>query len=147
MNALAVTHLALAPLVVKQLCTDRHKLRLEEIAQFTSELVPPLREVKRLREVDTVRYQKTERDGRVPSRTDVVLEHNHLVNLPGTPLPSMHVSFAVSTASHELTHVHQFKFELDAVGGDRLVRVDFDRADDGMVGIESASIAFKTDAH
>ena len=44
-DSLAVTHFALAPLVVKEISANRYELCLEEISQFATEFGPSLSEV------------------------------------------------------------------------------------------------------
>ena len=46
-----------------------------------------------------------------------------------------------------LARVDQLKFELDAVGGDRLVRVDVDHTFDRMVGVESTIVIDESYCH
>ena len=57
----------------------------------------------------------------------------------------MRISFAFTASSNFLAGVDQLKFELDAVGRDRLVRVDVDHAFNWVVGVESSIVIDKSD--
>ena len=60
----------------------------------------------------------------------------------------MNISFSFRAAVlNLLARVDQLKFELDAVGGDRLVRVDVDHAFDRMVGVESTIVIDESYIH
>ena len=144
-NALAVAHFALAPLVVEELRADGHELGLEEVAQLAAELGPALREVEGLRQI--CRNLETERNGAVSSRADVVLEHDHLIQLPDATLPNVRIPLSFVTVVDLFARVNQLKLELDAVGRDRLVRVNVDRTNYRMVGIEGARVTLEANRH
>lgn len=61
-DTLAIAHLGLARPVVKKICADGHKLSFEKVAQLAAQLTKSLREIKRLRKVDTVRNLEVEGD-------------------------------------------------------------------------------------
>ena len=61
-DTLAIAHSALARPVVDKVCADGHKLSFEKVAQLAAQFTESLREVKRLRKVDTVRNLEGEGD-------------------------------------------------------------------------------------
>ena len=105
MDALTVTHLALAPLVDEQGGVDRHELRLEEVSQLAAELSVSLSEVERLGEVDVVRDVEAEGDGGRAGRADVVIQIYHHAMLPDTSLPNVWISLPLVTVVNLLARV------------------------------------------
>lgn len=88
-----------------------------------------------------------EGDGRLASGADILRKVNHLIQFPDSSLPDVRVPLALVTVVDLLARVNQLQLELDAVGWDRLVCINVDGADDGVVGIEGARVAFKDDGH
>ena len=147
MNSLTVSDLALAPFVVEEISADRHELCLEKVSELAAELSPSLSEVERLWEVDAVGDVEGEGDGRLASGADILRKVNHLIQFPDSSLPDVRVPLALVTVVDLLARVNQLQLELDAVGWDRLVCINVDGADDGVVGIEGARVTFKDDGH
>ena len=88
-----------------------------------------------------------EGDGRLASGADIVPEVDHLIEFPDPSLPNVRVPLALVPVVDLLARVNQLQLELDTVGWDRLVCINVDRADDGVVRIEGARVAFKDDGH
>ena len=71
----------------------------------------------------------------------------HLVLLPDASLPGVLVTLALVTIVDLLRHINKLELQLDAVGWNRLVGVDFNEAGDRVIGVERAHVAFKVDLH
>ena len=147
MDSLAVTHLALTPFIVQQVSAYGHQLCLEEVSQFAAELIPPLSEVERLRQVDIVGDVEAEGDGGRAGRADVAIEVDHDAVLPDASLPNMWISLALVAVVDLLARVDELKLELNSVGWDGCRGLNIDGAADGVLSVESARIVFEVDVH
>lgn len=145
-DSLTVAHFALTPLVVEEVRTDRHDLGLEEVSNLAPELGPPLSKVQGLGQISW--HLEREWNALLANSAYISWEaFDEFCFLPSAALPDMRISLAFVTVVNFLAGVDQLKFELDAVGGDRLVRVDVDHAFNRVVSVESTIVIDESDCH
>ena len=144
MNALTVTDLTFAPGIVQKLRIDDHKLCLEEPSQLCSDLGPALSEVEGLREIRG--RHKLELHLGVAERAHILLEAlQELDFFPCAQFLFMLVALPLVSVVDLLAHVDKLELELDAIRGDRLLRVNVDLTCDRVVGIERPQIPIEVD--
>ena len=143
-HALAVTDLTFAPSIVQKLGVDHHKLCLEEPSQLCSDLSPALCEVESLREVCW--WHKLELYLGVAKGANILLEAlQELDFFPCAQFLFVFVPLPLVSVVDLLAHVDELELELDAVRGNRLLRVNVDLTSNWVVGIKRPQIAIEVD--
>ena len=138
-DALTVTHFALAPLIVEKVGAHGHDLSLEKVSDLAPELSPTLSEVQRLGQI--CGNLERERDGLLSNCTNISREAlDHLGFLPGATLHNVGISLAFVTVVDFLARVNELQLELDAIGGDRLVCINVNHSFNGVICVERALI-------